>query len=204
MTKLKEKPLSEKITEAAATGNSEQLSMLIKQSENSNDYKEVNDYIGNVLLLASSNGHVECVKLLIPLLSDLDNGEALRRASGNGHADCVKILISVFNPKYGNSSALRWASQNGHAECVKLLIPLSEARDNESDALRCAAVSDNQKCVELLLPHSDISTWGIRECKYINFNMQHIIKSYFSKVSLMENVLSNKDKNPKTNKLRKI
>ena len=156
-----------KIIEAAKNGDYEQLRLLIKQSENSNDYNKALEY-------ASKNGHTECVKLLIPV-SDTKNCNALSWASICGHTECVKLLIPVSDPKANNSEALIWAGEN-----------------------------NNNDCVELLLPHSDISAWSKEEWRNIDPDVQNIILSYYSKISLEQNVLSNNDRNLKPKKIHKL
>jgi len=51
---------------------------------------------------------------------------ALRWAANNGHLEIVKLLIPVSDPKALDSNALRCAATKGHLEIVKLLIPVSD------------------------------------------------------------------------------
>ena len=198
MKKLKEKKLSKKIIEAVTADNLEQLDVLFAQSKNNVKYS-------SALQWASENGHIKCVKLLIPVSDPkMNNSEALRRASKNGHVKCVKLLIPVSDPNANNSYALQLASAAGHTECVKLLIPVSNPKDDYSSALLISSIGNHQDCVELLLPHSDISTWGEEEWKDIDFDMQNVIKSYFSKISLEQSLLNNNNQFTKTKKSHKI
>lgn len=76
------------------------------------------------LLWASSNGHVEVVKLLLEAGADIhvNNDYALRMTSGNGCVETVKILLNAGADIHArDDEALRWASSNGHAEVVNLL-----------------------------------------------------------------------------------
>jgi hypothetical protein len=57
-----------------------------------------------------------------------NNSYALQWAARNGHLEIVKLLIPVSNPKANNSYALQWAARNGHLEIVKLLIPVSNPK----------------------------------------------------------------------------
>ncbi len=76
---------------------------------------------------AALNGHLEIVKLLLPISDPKDNDScALRCASMNSHLEIVKLLLPVSNPKARNSDALRWAANNGCLEIVKLLLPQSD------------------------------------------------------------------------------
>ena len=57
---------------------------------------------------------------------------ALRLAANNGHLEIVKLLLPVSNPKALNSLALQYAAANGHLEIVKLLIPVSDPKADDS------------------------------------------------------------------------
>ena len=154
---------------------------------------------------AAANGNTEQLNLLIAQYKNSINfGEALESASQNGHIECVKLLLPVSNPKFNKSQALRLASENGHTECVKLLIPISDPKVIKSYALRWSAINNYTECVELLLPHSDISNWCEKEWQYISCDMQNIIRSYYSKVSLEQNVLLGDDKILKNKNTHKI
>ena len=80
---------------------------------------------------------------------------ALRLAAGNGHVECVKLLIPLSDPKANNSEALRWAAEAGHTDCVRLLIPLSDPKADGSHALRLAAANGHVDIFKLLLSVSD-------------------------------------------------
>lgn len=108
------------------------------------------------LCLAAENGHLECVKILIPASCPMaDYSRALSLAASHGHVECVKLLIPVSDPKADGSQALRWATCNGHAACVKILIPVSDPRAFHSDALLRAAIGGHAECLKLLIPVSD-------------------------------------------------
>src|ERR1035437_2420891 len=85
---------------------------------NGNEPKE---HINRVLRLATENGHIEIVKLLIPVSNPKDNNSsALGRAVINGDVECLKLLIPVSN--ISNMDLVNAASL-GHTECIRLLIP---------------------------------------------------------------------------------
>jgi ankyrin repeat protein len=83
------------------------------------------------LILASENGHIEIVKLLLDADAKVsakryDNSNALILASQNGYTEIVKLLLDSgakldSRTKIG-ATALILASQNGHTETVKLLL----------------------------------------------------------------------------------
>ncbi|MDD4081769.1 MAG: ankyrin repeat domain-containing protein [Sphaerochaetaceae bacterium] len=99
---------------------------------------------------AAKNGHLEIVKLLLPL-SDVKAfaSEALRLAAVNGHLEIVKLLLPISDPKVYNSEALRYAAENGHLEIVKLLIPVSEIDDYVINY--CVGYCENQEILDLII-----------------------------------------------------
>jgi len=113
------------------------------------------------LRLAAENGHLEIVKLLIPVSDPkaLDSN-ALRCAATKGHLEIVKLLIPMSDPKSLDSNALRWAAANGHLEIVKLLIPVSDPKAGGSYALQLAATKGHLEIVKLLIPVSDPKAGG--------------------------------------------
>ncbi len=79
------------------------------------------------LLYAAQSGHLEIVKLLLPVSDHKAAGSwALQMAAKNGHLEIVKLLLPVSDPKAGDSLALTSAATNGHLEIIKLLLPLSD------------------------------------------------------------------------------
>jgi len=102
------------------------------------------------LLNAADQGNTAEVQRLISISDLAFNNEALRRASAHGHVECVKMLIPVSNPKHNDSSALQWASANGYVACVKELIPVSEPKAQNNEALVAAAFYGHHECVDLL------------------------------------------------------
>ncbi len=104
----------------------------------------------DALQIASQNGHLEIVRLLLPYSNNYN--EALRLASQNGHTEIVELLL----PRSDNyNEALQSASYYGHLEIVKLLLPISDPMVDNSFALRMASEKGHTKIVELLLPRSD-------------------------------------------------
>lgn len=108
------------------------------------------------LCAATRARNFECVMLLAPLSNArVDDSAALRSASRHGHHECVKLLIPLSDPCARDSEALRWAAANGYVESVALLIPSSDPKALNSRALRAAAGSGRAESVRLLIPVSD-------------------------------------------------
>lgn len=106
------------INDAAAGGDQDQLKKLLEGVRLTDDY---------ALGLAAIGGHVECVKLLIP--------------------------VSTIHIK--KTMAFRWAAQNNHVECVKELLAYSTV-SSRTKALKAAVVFQNQDMIDLLAPFSDV------------------------------------------------
>jgi hypothetical protein len=79
------------------------------------------------LQLAAKYGHIEIVKLLLPLSDPTDDDSlALRWAAEYDRTEIVKLLLEAgADPNANDSLALRWAAEFGHIEIVKLLLPVS-------------------------------------------------------------------------------
>ena len=145
---------SKKLFEAVQKGLSsdiEQLLHVVKFTHEANC----------ALRTAAKEGHIECVKLLLPVTDPkLNSSLALRFAVAEGHLDIVKLLLPVSNIKKGENSALCWAAMNGHLECVKILIDALDTSSTEpllkeSSSLWLATENGHFDIVKLLLPISD-------------------------------------------------
>lgn len=101
---------------------------------------------------AASNGHAECVKILIPLSRPWElYARPLRHAAYNGHADCVRLLIPSSSIIPEQSLALQLAALGGHAGCVGALLPHVDPLARNCEALLWAAGKGHAPCVEMLL-----------------------------------------------------
>jgi ankyrin repeat protein len=101
------------------------------------------------LRLAAACGHVECVKLLVPVSDPKAGGKkrglrALTLAASNGHSEGVRLLIAVSDPLADDSLALRWAAYKGRADCVALLLPASDPLAVGDGALDAAGLARSQ------------------------------------------------------------
>ncbi len=102
----------------------------------------------SLLRIAAENGHLEVVKLLLPVSAPTTCGSwALRLAAEYGYLEVVKPLLPVSNPKDVDSAALSRAAQNGYLEIVRLLLQHS----SRAKALRAIAITAPQDC-DLPLP----------------------------------------------------
>lgn len=84
----------------------------------------------------------------------LEDDYALGLAAIGGHVECVKLLIPVSTIHIKKTMAFRWAAQNNHLECVKELLMYSTT-SSRTKALKAAVVFKNQAMVDLLAPSSD-------------------------------------------------
>lgn len=116
--------------------------------------------LDNKLFKSSSDGDSHALAQLLSLGADPKEFDsyALLLAARNGHVECVRLLIPISDPKAGESLPLRWAAMNGHVECVRLLIPVSDPSAEDSHALVNAISCNHVECVKLLLPASLLAT----------------------------------------------
>lgn len=140
------------LIESAKNGLRRELSILL--SNVTNQTVCCND----AMRVASQNGHVELVKLLIshPKVNPSFKGDyPIRFAAANGHVDVVKFLLldSRVDPGSFGNYAIRIAAENGHTEVVKLLLLDSRVNPNTNDnyAIIHAAANGHTEVVKLLL-----------------------------------------------------
>ena len=113
----------------------------------------------SALRKAASNGHVECVKALIPVSDPTaDHCDAAVGAAASGRAECLRLLLPLCGGAFlpdALADSLVWSSQNGHSECVKILLDFCSPDSNtKAAALSLAAEHGRLECLLLLLPAS--------------------------------------------------
>ena len=109
------------------------------------------------LQLASANGHVAVVELLLAHDADVhaEGDDALHLASTNGHAAVVEILLEHGAYVHAdNEWALFQASANGHAAVAEVLLARGADVHADNDAaLIEASRNGHAAAVEVLLAH---------------------------------------------------
>lgn len=115
---------------AASRGDAAACSRVLAEGASA---AHVNFEGANALMMAAREGHLACVKVLLPH-SDPDQ-RCLRKLSAmdwaamEGHIPCLKALIPSSNPSFQNSlgrTALGLAIQAGNASVVELLLPVTD------------------------------------------------------------------------------
>ena len=120
----------------------------------------------------AENGLTDCLRRILPhSIDDINSSPTpLYLAASNGHADCVKLLLDVKGINVNADKPLFIAAQNGHRECVELLLAhpkldLSTQKDRSGrTALHIAAQNGHVDCLELLLKDIDADVQDRNGC----------------------------------------
>ena len=125
------------------------------------------------LILATTRGHFESIKLLLETgqcdvnLTDLKKNSCtvLIKAASRGHSDIAKLLLEIGQCDVNLTdneglTALMWAALNGNEACAKLLIEMGNADMNVRDkygtsALLIAKAQGHTNVVNLLSNHME-------------------------------------------------
>ena len=76
--------------------------------------------LNDILIQACEDGHIAIARYALDNGADV-HGRALYLASMNGHVEIVKLLLEYGANVRACGDALYWARENGHAEVVKIL-----------------------------------------------------------------------------------
>jgi len=168
--------VKEALLRSACHGNKACLSRLLAHGADPN----CEDMDGDTpLMIASSNDHVDVVKLLIESGSDVDlrserNRTALHMAVWNQRSRITKLLLRAgcdtdVRDRYGDTP-LMLCARRGYVEILKILImcgsDLNKKSHENDTALHYAARHGHLSCIQLLLaqlPQIDIEAttiWG--------------------------------------------
>ncbi len=140
--------MQKKLTFAAAAGSARGVAKWLAAGADPID--------SQALLAAVRNGHLEVVKLLLPVSDPKVNDSiALRAAVSYGNPVIVALLLPASDPKAVNSESIRRAAAHGRVDIVKLLLPLCDPGAVNSKALRWAAAGGHADVVRVLLPLCD-------------------------------------------------
>ena len=128
--------------------------------------------------LASRNGHLEVVKLLLqdPRVDpSAKNNYAIRWTSRKSRLEVVKLLLQDprVDPSVDNNYAIGYASENGHSEVVKLLLqdPRVDPSDDDNYAILLASDNGHSEVVKLLLQDERVKN-SLSEIRLANYQKQ--------------------------------
>lgn len=107
------------------------------------------------MLDAAKTGDIDTVNYWIATgMNDDDGALCLRMACNNGHVECVKALIPISGTNIFDT-CLFLAVQGNHVECVRELLPYSDPKHNSNISVRMAMINNNQDIFDLLYPLID-------------------------------------------------
>ncbi|RDW85731.1 hypothetical protein BP5796_04056 [Coleophoma crateriformis] len=158
------------LSQAAERGNEVIFALLLETDQFETDLKDIGRW--KPLHLASEDGHINIVKLLVEKGADINaadmNGRTLLyRASENGHIDVVKLLLEkgadVNATDKNGWTPLCTASQHRHIDVVKLLLEMgadvNAADENGRTPLYWVSFRGHVNIIKLLLEkEADINT----------------------------------------------
>lgn len=147
------------LVSAAEKGDVQRVRELLPLSKpNSSEWK-------SALIWASTNGHAEVLKELIPL-SDIKKWDIfstlMRNAEVYEHAQCLEVLLPYIPLYYPNGfdfdELFVSAATNKTADCLRVLLPhVNLFKYTGKAALKRAVEGKHAACVEFLLPLTDPS-----------------------------------------------
>jgi len=154
---LKKSPENMQLFRAAAEGSVRDCEAALSQGA------ELNAENGHALMLASCNGHVNVVSLLLNKGAEVSvsgaDGTPLMLASCNGHVDVVRLLLdrgAAVNMKArdvvnwdGDLTAIGLALENRHMQVVGLL--LDKGAEMEPNGLTLASECGDLEVIRLML-----------------------------------------------------
>ena len=127
--------------------------------------------------------------MVIGILINHMGWNALHVATRNGHLNCISILlnsgIDINSRTYGNTTSLSLAAMRGHLQYMELLLArgadINSRSNNNETALHYTAKYGLEACVSLLLnkgasiDNGDIDSYGpyphppsIIDCRYLS------------------------------------
>ena len=111
------------------------------------------------ILIAALNGRLECVKLLMHHIDEVDNDgdNALTLAALKGHVEIVQFVKShlIKRTNKNKLTALMFAAANNHKECVSLL--LEECGMLQCDGYTALALAAQRGLIDIypILEHQE-------------------------------------------------
>lgn len=140
---------------------------------------------------AVNNGHLECVRALLPV--SLANTAAPRTALlgaiccavASEQEACLALLLEQVTPEMNIQHDLhpsfRMAARKNHWGCLKLLRPYVDPKFNHSEALLEAAKGMALEAFDYLLPVSDITArdqlWFVVANNFSDETLKHMLES---------------------------
>ncbi|XP_071408563.1 cortactin-binding protein 2 isoform X2 [Pithys albifrons albifrons] len=182
--------------QAAAQGNVTLLSMLLNEEGLDINYSCEDGY--SALYSAATNGHTDCVKLLLTAEAQVDAADKngftpLCSAVAQGHVKCAELLImyqaDINHAAERGQTPLYLACKNGNNDCIKLLLEGGADRTvKTSDGwspIHAAVDSGNVESLKLLMYYEEPNSgnsFTVAESNLDYFDLEKREDGYSSRV----------------------
>ncbi|KAJ7425002.1 hypothetical protein WISP_25846 [Willisornis vidua] len=182
--------------QAAAQGNVTLLSMLLNEEGLDINYSCEDGY--SALYSAATNGHTDCVKLLLTAEAQVDAADKngftpLCSAAAQGHVKCAELLImyqaDINHAAERGQTPLYLACKNGNNDCIKLLLEGGADRTvKTSDGwspIHAAVDSGNVESLKLLMYYGEPNSGNsltVAESNLDYFDLEKREDGYSSRV----------------------
>eukprot|EP01113_Clastostelium_recurvatum_P021438 TRINITY_DN2540_c0_g1_i2.p1 TRINITY_DN2540_c0_g1~~TRINITY_DN2540_c0_g1_i2.p1 ORF type:complete len:2019 (-),score=594.67 TRINITY_DN2540_c0_g1_i2:668-6724(-) len=148
-------------------GQAEVVRLLLTEGEAKTDVVTKGDKF-TPLMLASAQGHLKCIEVLLEHGAEVDAVDHLQRtallhAAKNGHRNICALLAShdadLDHVDTSNNTASHYAAAYGWADCLELMVEKGAHPHMDNDwkvsPLAIAMMKGHLRCAEILLKRSD-------------------------------------------------
>lgn len=156
----------------------------------------IDGYFGQIpdIELASREGHVEIVKLLLedPRVDpSIDHNTPIEYASYSGHSEVVKLLLSDprVDPSDRDNFIISHTCKRGHLEVIKLLLedPRVDPSDRDNSPIEAGVIRGYYEIVKLLIEDPRVNVTQEEIDKFISLSSSHKEGNWIKVTELLSN-----------------